>query len=350
MIHRTIRRGVLALAIVIVALFATVPLQAAEGNSYTVKALVSDVPGAAPVLDPSLVNAWGLTASSTSPWWVADNGTSLSTLYNGAGVKQGLTVTVGTDSGPTGTVFNTLGSGFSVTNGTQSGSARFIFDGEDGVLRGWNPAVDGTHALVGAMGDPGAVFKGLAIADGKLFASDFHNNEVAVFDSTWNIVARFTDPGLPDGYAPFGIQAIGGHIFVTFAKQDADRHDEIAGQGRGFVDEFDTSGNLVARVAQHGQLNAPWGLALAPSDFGRFSGDLLVGNFGDGQINAYELRANGMYTHKGELRENNHQITIDGLWALEFGNGANAGPTNTLFFTAGPNGESHGLFGQIRAG
>jgi len=133
MIHRTIRRGVLALAVVIVALFATVPLQAAEGNSYTVKALVSDVPGAAPVLDPSLVNAWGLTASSTSPWWVADNGTSLSTLYNGAGVKQGLTVIVGTDSAPTGTVFNTLGSGFSVTNGTQSGSARFIFDGEDGV-------------------------------------------------------------------------------------------------------------------------------------------------------------------------------------------------------------------------
>jgi len=350
MIHRTIRRGVLALAVVIVALFATVPLQAAEGNSYTVKALVSDVPGAAPVLDPSLVNAWGLTASSTSPWWVADNGTSLSTLYNGAGVKQGLTVIVGTDSAPTGTVFNTLGSGFSVTNGTQSGSARFIFDGEDGVLRGWNPAVDGTHALVGAMGDPDAVFKGLAIADGKLFASDFHNNEVAVFDSSWNIVDRFTDPGLPDGYAPFGIQAIAGHIFVTFAKQDADRHDEVPGQGRGFVDEFDTSGNLVARVAQHGQLNAPWGLAQAPSDFGRFSNDLLVGNFGDGQINAYELGANGMYTHKGELRENNHQITIDGLWALQFGNGANAGPKNTLFFTAGPNEESHGLFGQITAG
>ena len=202
-------------------------------------------------------------------------------------------MTVGTDSGPTGVVFNTLGSGFNVTNGTQSGSSRFIFDGEDGVLRGWNPAVDGTHALVGAMGDPGAIFKGLAIADGKLFASDFHNNEVAVFDSNWNLVDRFTDTGLPSGYAPFGIQAIGGHVFVTFAKQDADAEDEVAGQGRGFVDEFDTSGNLVARVAQHGQLNAPWGLAQAPSDFGRFSGDLLVGNFGDGQINAYALGANG---------------------------------------------------------
>jgi uncharacterized protein (TIGR03118 family) len=350
MIHRTIRRGVLALAIVIVALFATVPLQAAGGNSYTVTPLVSDVPGAAPVLDPNLVNAWGLTASSTSPWWVADNETSVSTLYNGDGVKQSLTVTVGTDSGPTGVVFNTLGSGFEVSTGTRSGSARFIFDGEDGVLRGWNPAVDPTNALEAAMGDPNAIFKGLAIADGKLFAADFHNNEVAVFDSSWDLVDRFTDSGLPSGYAPFGIQAIGGHVFVTFAKQDADAEDEVAGQGRGFVDEFDTSGNLVARVAQHGQLNAPWGLARAPSDFGRLSNDLLVGNFGDGQINAYALGANGRYTHQGELRANGHQITIDGLWALEFGNGANAGPTNTLFFTAGPNDESHGLFGKITAG
>src|SRR6478735_309396 len=285
-----IRRTMLALGVVVVALLATVPLQAAEGNSYTVTPLVSDVPGAAPVTDPNLVNAWGLTASSTSPWWVADNETSVSTLYNGAGVKQSLTVTVGTDSGPTGVVFNTLGSGFTVTNGTQSGSSRFIFDGEDGVLRGWSPTVDATHALVGAMGDPGAIFKGLAIADGKLYASDFHNNEVAVFDST---------------------------------------------------------GNLVARVAQHGQLNAPWGLAQAPSNFGRFSNDLLVGNFGDGQINAYALGANGRYTHQGELRENGRQLTIDGLWALEFGNGANAGHTNELFFTAGPNDESHGLFGKI---
>jgi uncharacterized protein (TIGR03118 family) len=348
MIHRSIRRGGLALAVVIVALFATVPLQAAEGNSYMVTPLVSDVPGAAPVLDPNLQNAWGLTASSTSPWWVADNGTSVSTLYNGAGVKQGLTVTVGTDSGPTGTVFNG-GSGFQVTNGTTSAAARFIFDGEDGVLRGWAPSVDPTHALVAAMGDPGAIFKGLAIADNKLFAADFHNNEVAVFDSNWSIVDRFTDTSLPDGYAPFGIQTLGGNIFVTFAKQDADAEDEVAGQGRGFVDEFDTSGNLIRRVAQHGQLNAPWGLAQAPADFGRFSGDLLVGNFGDGQINAYELGANGQYTHKGELRENGHQLTIDGLWALEFGNGANAGPTTTLFFTAGPNDESHGLFGKIEA-
>ncbi len=349
MVRRTVRRGVLALVVVGAALFVTVPLQAAESNAYTVTPLVSDVPGAAPVLDPSLVNAWGLTASSTSPWWVADNETSVSTLYNGAGAKQALTVTVGTDSGPTGVVFNG-GPGFVVVNGNQSGPARFIFDGEDGVLRGWNPTADATHALVAGMGDPGAIFKGLAIADGKLFAADFHNNEVAVFNSTWNIVDRFTDTSLPDGYAPFGIQAIGGHVFVTFAKQDADAEDEVAGQGRGFVDEFDTTGALVARVARHGQLNAPWGLAQAPSDFGRFSGDLLVGNFGDGQINAYELGPSGRYTHAGELRSNGHQITIDGLWALEFGNGVNAGHRDELFFTAGPNDESHGLFGKITAG
>jgi uncharacterized protein (TIGR03118 family) len=350
MIRRTFGRGGLVLALAIAALFATVPLQAAEGNSYTVTPLVSDQPGVAPVTDPNLVNAWGLAASATSPWWVADNETSVSTLYNGnTGQPVPLVVSVGTDSGPTGVVFNG-GSGFVVTNGTQSGPARFIFDGEDGVLRGWNPAVDPTHALVAATGDPDAIFKGLAIADNMLFAADFHNNEVAVFDSTWDLVDRFTDPGLPAGYAPFGIQTLGGNIFVTFAKQDADAEDEVAGQGRGFVDEFDTSGNLLRRVAQHGQLNAPWGLALALSDFGRFSGDLLVGNFGDGQINAYELGANGQYEHRGELREGGSQISIDGLWALGFGNGANAGPRDTLFFTAGPDEESHGLFGKITAG
>jgi uncharacterized protein (TIGR03118 family) len=349
MIRRSIGRGGLLLAVVIAALFATVPLQAAEGNSYTVTPLVSDQPGVAAFTDPNLVNAWGLAASATSPWWVADNETSVSTLYNGnTGQPQPLVVSVGTDSGPTGVVFNG-GAGFVVTNGTQSGPARFIFDSEDGVLRGWSPAVDGTHALPAANGDPDAIFKGLAIADNKLFAADFHNNEVAVFDSTWHIVDRFTDTGLPAGYAPFGIQTLGGNVFVTFAKQDADAEDEVAGQGRGFVDEFDTSGNLLRRVAQHGQLNAPWGLALAPSDFGRFSGDLLVGNFGDGQINAYELGANGQYEHRGELREDGRQIAIDGLWALGFGNGANAGPRNALFFTAGPDEESHGLFGKITA-
>jgi uncharacterized protein (TIGR03118 family) len=340
----------LALAVLIAALFAAMPLGAAEDNAYIVTALVADQPGVAPVVDPDLVNAWGLAASSTSPWWVADNETSKSTLYNGnTGQKVALTVTVGTDSGPTGVVFYG-GSAFVVTNGVTSAPARFIFDSEDGLIRGWNPAVDPTNAVVAAQGDPDANFKGLAIADGMLYAADFHNGVVAVFDDSWNLVDRFTDPGIPAGFAPFGIQAIDSQIFVTFAKQDADAEDEVAGQSLGFVDVFDTSGNLVARVAQRGLLNAPWGLALAPDDFGRFSGDLLVGNFGDGKINAFEPQPNGQFAFRGQLRDAREPIVIDGLWALEFGNDANAGPSNTLFFTAGPDDETHGLFGGITAG
>ena len=352
MVRTNLGRCGLALAVLVVALIAAMPLGAAEGNRYIVTPLVSDQPGVAPVVDPELVNAWGLAASSTSPWWVADNGTSLSTLYNGnSGQKLALTVTVGTDSGPTGDVFNG-GSGFVVSSGGNSAPARFIFAAEDGLIRGWNPGVDPTNAVVApATGDPGAIYKGLAIAGGMLYANDFHNGVVDVFDGSWARVNHFTDPGLPSGYAPFGIQAIGSRIFVSFAKQDADAEDEVAGQGLGFVDAFDLAGNLVARVAQHGQLNAPWGLALAPADFGRFSGDLLVGNFGDGEISAYAPESNGHWGFRGQLRDGSgHAISIDGLWALAFGNGANAGPTNTLFFTAGPDDEMHGLFGRITAG
>jgi uncharacterized protein (TIGR03118 family) len=351
-VRTSLGRCGLALALLIAALFAALPLQAAEDNAYTVTPLVSDQPGAAPVVDLDLVNAWGLTASASSPWWVADNETSKSTLYNGnTGLKVPLTVNVGTETGPTGIVFNG-GSGFVVTNGAASAPARFIFDGEDGLLRGWSPAVDLTNAVV-SPADPvaGAIYKGLAIASGMLYAADFHNGFVDVFDGSWNLVNQFTDPRLPSGYAPFGIQAIDSRIFVSFAKQDADAEDEVAGQGLGFVDAFDTDGNLIARVARHGLLNAPWGLALAPADFGRFSGDLLVGNFGDGKINAFERRSNGRFVFRGQLRNGSgHRIRIDGLWALEFGNGADAGPTNTLFFTAGPDDEMHGLFGRITAG
>jgi uncharacterized protein (TIGR03118 family) len=342
----------LALAVLVAALFAVMPLGAAEDNGYTVTPLVSDQPGVAPVVDTDLVNAWGLTASATSPWWVADNGTSRSTLYNGnTGQKMALTVSVGTDSGPTGVVFNG-GTGFVVTSGANSAAARFIFDSEDGLIRGWNPTVDPTNAVVSPADPvPGAIYKGLAISGDMLYAADFHNGLVDVFDGSWALVNQFTDPGLPAGYAPFGIQAIGSRIYVAFAKQDADAEDEVAGQGLGFVDAFDTAGNLIARVAQHGQLNAPWGLALAPADFGRFSGDLLVGNFGDGEISAFEPQANGHFGFRGQLRNGSGDaIAIDGLWALEFGNGANAGPTNTLFFTAGPDEETHGLFGSITAG
>jgi uncharacterized protein (TIGR03118 family) len=240
--------------------------------------------------------------------------------------------------------------------GTLSGASRFLFATETGVIAGWSPGVAMTHA-VAAVTNPDAIYKGLAITTDRLYAADFHNARVDVFGPTFNPIVdpdAFVDPMLPDGFAPFGIQNIGGTIFVAYAKQDEEEPDEeVAGQGLGIVDAFDTSGNLLGRVATRGQLNAPWGLALAPSNFGRFSGNLLVGNLGDGEINAYEQHPNGSYHHRGTLRGgDNKPIAIDGLWALQFGKGqlTNNGPTNTLFFTAGPDEETHGLFGTIEAG
>ena len=348
--HRSVprRRGLLALAFVLgIAVVAVSPLRAAERNSYTVTPLVSDQPGVAPNTDPNLVNAWGLTAGPTTPWWVADNGTDKSTLYRGSdGQPQALVVAV--PNAPTGTVFNST-AGFVLPTG---GVARFLFDTEEGKVLGWNQAQGTTAVVVADRSGEDAIYKGLAIANTsagpRLYAADFHNARVDVFDGDFNLVpGGFVDSSLPSGYAPFGIQTIGDRVFVSYAKQDADAEDEVAGQGKGFVDAYDTAGNLLALVAQHGQLNAPWGLALAPSTFGRFAGDLLVGNFGDGQINAY-AEHHGQFTHQGELRDQSGgSLTIDGLWALEFGMGGNNGPAGTLFFTAGPDDETHGLFGQI---
>jgi uncharacterized protein (TIGR03118 family) len=351
--HPSRRRpgALLVLALVVFsALAAASPLAAAEHNSYTVTPLVSDQPGVAARTDPNLVNAWGLTASTTSPWWVSDNGTDLSTLYRGDGTPQALVVKVA--GGPTGTVFNPT-TGFVLPTG---GRALFLFDSEDGIVRAWNGAQGTTAIVVKDRSDVGAIYKGLAIADTaagpRLYAADFHNARVDVFNGSFGLVpGGFEDPALPAGYAPFNVQTIGDRVFVAYAKQDADAEDEVAGQGAGFVDAYDLAGNLLGRVAQHGQLNAPWGLALAPEGFGRFGGDLLVGNFGDGQINAYEELPNGHFEHRGELRgSDGNPLTIDGLWALRFGNGGNAGPTGTLFFTAGPDEETHGLFGSITAG
>jgi uncharacterized protein (TIGR03118 family) len=331
---------------------AAVPAGAAPANSYTVHPLVSTA------TDASLVNAWGLTAgpataaSPGTPWWVADNGTGVSTLYDGTGAKQPLTVNTGS-AAPTGVVFNLAGSGFVVRNGAKSGPARFLFDGEDGVITGWNPAVS-PGALPGVP-STGAIYKGLAYAitpvGAMLYASNFASGHVDVFDSSWMPVATpggFADPSLPADYAPFGIQTIGNRVFVTFVPREPGATDEEAGQGHGIVDAFSLDGWLLARVAQHGQLNAPWGLALAPASFGRFAGDLLVGNFGDGTINAYEELPNGQFEHRGQLRTADGQpLTIDGLWALQFGLGPRSGGADTLFFTAGPEDESLGLFGSI---
>ena len=330
-------------AIVATAVVAAVPASAASDNVYSVHPLVSNVPGAAPTTDPNLVNAWGLTASATSPWWVADNGTNVSTIYRANGTIVPLVVQV--PIRPTGAVF------WSFTT-----RAVFVFDTEAGQIRGWHPSQGNQTVVLADRSAVGAIYKGLAIASttagDRFYATDFHNGRVDVFDGNFNLITSpgaFVDPRLPAGYAPFGIQTIGSRVFVTYGKQDEDAEDEIAGQGLGFVDVYDTAGTLVSRVAQHGQLNAPWGLAMAPSDFGRFSGDLLVGNFGDGQINAYEELSNGHFEHRGELRAaDGKSITIDGLWALQFGHGTpNNGPTNTLFFTAGPNDEANGLFGSI---
>ena len=347
---KSLRRLAFAGALVIATLAVAAPLGAAERNAYVVTNLVSDsaaVPAASH--DANLVNGWGLTSSSSSPWWVSDNGTNVSTLYNGnTGAKVPLTV--GVDGGPTGAVFNIAGATFPVPGGSPS---RFLFASEDGKIRGW-PGSGPAQETAAQSSAPGAIYKGLAIAvtpDGpRLYATDFHNGRVDVWDGSWNLVpsATFTDPALPAGYAPFGIQRIGQTIFVTYAKQDADAADELHGQGLGFVDAYDTDGNLLGRVAQHGQLNAPWGLAMAPATFGRFAGDLLVGNFGDGQINAYALLPNGQFEHRGELRgADGEPLAIDGLWALQFGNDGTAGPSTRLFFTAGPNDEHDGLFGSI---
>jgi uncharacterized protein (TIGR03118 family) len=348
------RRVIVTIAgsLAVIAVFAAVA-RATSANAYVVHNLVSDQPGVAAHTDPNLVNAWGLTSLPGSPWWVADNGTDVSTLYQADGTPRSLVVHV--QSAPTGAAANT-GSSFVVTEGANSGPALFLFATEEGKILGWNPTVDATHAVIAAdRSSAGAIYKGLAILGNTLYAADFHNARIDVFNGSFGLVndeGAFVDPKLPSGYAPFGIAEIGGKIFVSYAKQDAAGEDEVAGQGLGFVDAFTPSGVFLQRIANHGQLNAPWGMAMAPAGFGAFGGDLLVGNFGDGEINAYQPQATGTYERVGALKDvDGKPILIDGLWALAFGKGtANNGPTDTLFFTAGPDDETHGLFGTIRAG
>ena len=341
----TRRRTLLVIALsAFAALIVAAPLSAAQRTGFTVNPLVSDQPGVAPVTDPHLVNAWGLASSATSPWWVNDNETDLSTLYTGAGTKVALEVAVG--GGPTGIVFNAT-TGFVLANGRP---ASFIFDSEDGAIRAWN---GGTVASV-VVPSMGGIYKGLAIANTpngpRLYAADFHNGRIDVFNGSFTLQQNsgFEDPSLPAGFAPFNVQVLGDRVFVAYAKQDADAEDEIAGQGRGRVDVYDLAGNLLGGITGHGQLNAPWGLAIAPASFGSFAGDLLVGNFGDGQINAFREVSPGMFVHDGELRgSDNKSLSIDGLWALEVSRGGNNGTAGQLFFTAGPDDETHGLFGTI---
>lgn len=354
-LHRTAYRCCAPLAVAIA--LAASAAQAA-GNFYQQHNLVSDGFIAADHIDANLVNAWGVAFNPFGPVWVADNGTGMSTLYDGAGNALSLVVQIPGPAGgnptgnPTGIVYNGS-TGFVVSNGTTSGPSRFIFATEDGVIAGWAPGVDATHAVrVIDNSTTGSIYKGLALSAGGngslLYATDFHNNKIDVFDGSFNpvtpLAGAFTDAGIPAGFAPFGIQAINGDLYVSYAKQDAEQHDDVAGKGLGFVDAFDANGHFIRRVITHGRLNAPWGMALAPAGFGRFGNRLLVGNFGDGRINAYDL-ASGEFV--GVLSAGEKPIQIDGLWGLAFGNGFLGQPADTLFFAAGPGDEQHGLYGRI---
>jgi uncharacterized protein (TIGR03118 family) len=334
-------------------------------NSYIVNLLVSDLPGAR-VMDPNLKNSWGVAFTPAgSPFWVADNGTGLATLYDGDGTIVPLAVKIPcppnpgqgsacpANASPTGIVWNpTTGTtAFLVPN--TSIPALFIFATEDGTISAWaqglNPATAAVLAVDNSRAGPGAVYKGLAFGVNPngdfLFATNFRAGTIDVFDHNFKPATTsggFVDSRIPAGFAPFGIQNINGDLFVTYAKQDDQKHDDVAGPGNGFVDVFDTEGHLLKRLARRGTLNSPWGVARASFAFGTFSGDILIGNFGDGRINAV-MQDGSLELLKGK---NGKALAIDGLWTLTLGGGAKSS-SDTLFFTAGPNGEKDGLFGTI---
>ena len=315
-------------------------------NDFTQTNLVSDIPGLAKTTDPDLINPWGVSFSTASPFWVSDNGTGKATLYNGDGVKQGLVVTIpgtGGDPGtPTGMVFN---------SSTNFNRDFFILAGENGTITGWRGALGTTAETLVDNTAIGAVYKGLAIgttAQGTyLYAADFHNNQITAIPGTGApaLAGTFTDPNLPAGYAPFNIQNIDGKLYVTYARQDAAGHDSVSGAGLGIVDVFDLNGSLLQRLITGGSLNSPWGMAISPAGFGSFGSDLLVGNFGDGTINAFDPLTGillGQLDGSGGL-----PIVNLGLWDLTFGNGGNGGIASDLYFTAGFAAEDHGLLGSI---
>ncbi len=332
-------------------------LQAAD-NVYVQHNLVSDVAGLADRTDANLVNGWGITHSPTSPWWVNSNGKGLSIVYDAHGAPapaaNPIVVTVAPPPGgsppsaPTGIVFNS-------TMDFQVGPALpafFIFATEDGTISGWNPMVNPKNSIV-KVNKTGAVYKGITLAHvggrNMIYAADFHNGTVDVYDRNFQPVAlgmnAFQDPNLPAGFAPFNVQSIGGSIWVTYAKQDADKHDDVPGPGLGYVDGFSPEGVMQAHL-QHGNwMNSPWAIVQAPGNFGKVSGRLLVGNFGSGQIATFNPESGAF---QGMMNGTDGKpITIDGLWGLDFGNGASAGPTNMLFFAAGINDEGDGLFGIL---
>jgi uncharacterized protein (TIGR03118 family) len=359
--------------------------------------LVSDLPGVAAVQDPNLVNPWGISEGGAGPFWISDNNAGVSTLYNTPGPNNTpiginpLVVSIptpgdpaGSRGAPSGTVFNIdlAGKGFQVTDGTHTGPAIFLFATEDGTILGWNPTVDptgkfdgpnhaSTHAVIAVDNSTsptaadGAVYKGLAVgtdANGRtlLYASDFRHGTVDVFDTNFKPVTTlaagaFTDPHLPKGYAPFNVQVLNGQLYVTYAKQNKDKHDDVGGEGHGFVDVFNLDGTPglaggKVRLVSRGELDSPWGLAIAPQGFAGITAPnndavLLVGNFRDGHINIFDAKTG---TSLGQLKDpDGEPVQIDGLWALKVGNGHGGGDASTVYFTAGIFHESHGLFGSF---
>jgi uncharacterized protein (TIGR03118 family) len=335
-------------------------ISSAAQTKYLQTNLVADTAAFhAVTTDPNLVNAWGIAAFPGNPFWINDNGTGLSTLYDGLGDIVNLVVTVplppassAVNSSPTGMVANGTTS-FDIPTTALPGL--FIFDSEDGTVSAWNPGANATNAITTVDNSgTGAVYKGLAMATNAngtfLYATNFNSGKIDVLNGTFTPVTlsgSFTDSTLPPGYAPFGISLINGSLFVSYALQNSAKHDDVAGKGHGYVDIFDTNGNLVRRFASKGNLNSPWGITQATFNFGQFSDALLVGNFGDGRINAFDPISGKSL---GQLHDaNGKPITIDGLWALTFGGGAAGTDPDTLYFTAGPDGEQHGLYGSLAA-
>jgi uncharacterized protein (TIGR03118 family) len=336
-----------------------------QTNSYQKRNLVSDLNAVGDIVDPNLVNPWGMSFSATSPFWISNNGSGTATLFNGSGqpfpVASPITVNIPPAPGrtglgmPTGQVFNST-TAFAVAPGMP---AAFIFATEDGTISAWNPGVNAANAVIKVDNSAaGAVYNGLALASPAsgpmLYAANLHAGTVDVFDANFNPVSipgAFTDPNIPAGFAPFNIANLGGNLYVTYAMQDAAQQENVPGPGNGFVDVYDLNGNLLQSLISGAPLNSPWGMAIAPANFGAFSNALLVGNFGDGTINAFDPATGASL---GTLQDKfGNPISIQGLWAIAFGNGANGSLTNALYFTAGIAAggafEGHGLFGNLQA-
>jgi uncharacterized protein (TIGR03118 family) len=339
-------RGFLAIPLPILVSLALLLGPATAGTVYEQINLASDIPNLAAVTDPNLKNPWGMSFTATSPFWVSDAGTNVATLYNGLGVPNGLVVSIPA-SAPTGQVANGT-TGFTLTPGNP---ARFIFAALDGSISGWNPTVNATNAIVKVLASPNNVYTGLALgtagASTFLYAADFKSAHIDVYDSNFaptTLAGNFTDPTLPAGFAPFNIENVGGNLYVTYAKVGPTGED-APGPGNGFVTVFDTSGTFVKRLISNGPLNSPWGITLAPPVFGDFSNDLLVGNFGDGTINAFDPATGALL---GTLEDaSSDPIVIDGLWALKVRTGGPFVDVNRVYFTAGLNDEENGLFGAL---